>query len=281
VTHVFLYCLAVAAEKYGIVLYGWIAMSNHAHLVVRDTRGNFPEFLAWLNRMIARALNLKWGRHENFWAAEQPSAVWLATHEDAFDKLVYTVANAVRKHLVERCEEWPGATSIRQNLGEGAIELVRPSRFFSDKSKLPKHVSLRAERLPGFEDLSNAEYFAKFDRAVRHQEALARATRKKTGQRVLGRKGVLAQSHLSRPRTPSPRSDVRPHVACRDEARRKIELSALLAFRWGHKIARERYCAGDRAVVFPAGTYRMRRFGVACAPHCATTPPPTPQSRAA
>ena len=74
VEQIYLYCLGEAVQRYGITLHGFIAMSNHQHLVVRDNRPNFPEFLARLHKMIAKAMNALRGRWENFWATEQPSA---------------------------------------------------------------------------------------------------------------------------------------------------------------------------------------------------------------
>jgi hypothetical protein len=92
VTDTFLYCLGEAAARFDVTLHGWIALSNHEHLVVRDNRGNFPEFIAHLHKMIAKALNAHWGRWENFWATEQTNVVYLVNDQDRFDKLIYLLA---------------------------------------------------------------------------------------------------------------------------------------------------------------------------------------------
>lgn len=89
VEDVVLYCLAVAAERFKIEVNGFIAMSNHQHLVIRDMLGNFPDFLAYHNKLVAKALNVHRNRRENFWATEQPNAVHLVEPEDRFAKLVY------------------------------------------------------------------------------------------------------------------------------------------------------------------------------------------------
>ena len=39
VEQIFLYCLGEAVARYGITLHGFIAMSNHEHLIVRDNEG--------------------------------------------------------------------------------------------------------------------------------------------------------------------------------------------------------------------------------------------------
>lgn len=265
ITALFNYCLAVAAQKFGIVTYGWLAMSNHYHLIIGDTYGKVPEFLAWFNRIIARLLNRKWGRRENFWSAEQPSVVWCVTPQDAFDKLIYTLANPVADDLVALAHEWPGASSFLQNTG-GAPELIpRPTAFFSKRSKLPKVIELRAARLPGFERLSDAKYQKKIADAVRHQQKRASERRISRGGSVIGRTRLLAQTHLDFPKKPLARGGLRPHLACRETKRRVRMLARLDEFRAAHRDARERFCLGERGVVFPAGTYRMRSYGVICA----------------
>jgi hypothetical protein len=111
VVEIYLYCLGEAATRYGVTLHGFIAMSNHQHIVLRDNVGNFPEFLAHLNKMIAKAMNARLGRWENFWATEQANAVYLVEAADRFDKLVYVLANPVTHHVVDRVTDWPGASS--------------------------------------------------------------------------------------------------------------------------------------------------------------------------
>src|SRR5688572_21943529 len=64
---VVLYCLGEAAERYRLTLHGWMVMSNHWHLVVRDNRGNLSEFLAHVHKLITKAMNARLGRWENFW----------------------------------------------------------------------------------------------------------------------------------------------------------------------------------------------------------------------
>src|SRR5262249_28550468 len=116
VEQIYLYCLAEAAERYDITLNGFIAMSNHQHVILRDNHGNFPEFLAHVNKMIAKAMNTHLGRWENFWSAEQANAVYLVEAADRFAKLVYILANPVAAHLVDRVTDWPGASSLALNL---------------------------------------------------------------------------------------------------------------------------------------------------------------------
>jgi putative transposase len=265
VEQLFLYCLGEAAERYGVTLHGWIAMSNHEHLIVQDNHGNLPEFIGHLHRMLAKAMNARLGRWENFWASEQTSLVWLVAPDDAFDKLVYLLANPVAADLVEHVRDWPGACSFEQHLSGMAKTVRRPRGFFREDGPMPEQVTLCAERLDGFESLSDADWSARIAGAVRDAEEAARRARAGKGQRVLGRKAVLRALPTDTPKTVAARRGLRPCVACRDPARRQRVLVALVAFREKRKAALIRHLAGERGVLFPCGTYRVRGIFV-CAP---------------
>ena len=65
-----LYCLAEAAQRFEMDIYWLGTTSNHYHDGVGDPHGNYPEFIAHFHRMLAKLMNARWGRWENFWASE-------------------------------------------------------------------------------------------------------------------------------------------------------------------------------------------------------------------
>lgn len=266
VDQIYLYCLGEAALRYELTLHAWMPMSNHQHLEARDNRGNFPAFLAHLNKMLAKALNAHWGRWENLWATEQPNAVYLIDANDRFDKLIYILANPVNDHLVERASDWPGATSLTQVLSGKSITVKRPRGFFSEDGPMPEEVTLRAERPEGFENLTQAEWSKLVLDAIGAAERVARDERVEKKIRVLGRKNVLRAHHTDRPSTVEPRKGLRPNVACKNPEGRIRALAALRAFRIEYRAMFKRWIARVKDVVFPAGTYRLLHFGVPCAP---------------
>jgi REP element-mobilizing transposase RayT len=258
VEQIYLYCLAEAVERYGMTLHGYVAMSNHQHLVVRDNQGNYPAFLAHLNKMTAKAINHLRGRGENFWATEQPNAVYLVEKHDRFAKLVYLLANPVASDLVDRVSDWPGACSWGLSLSGRTMTVRRPrGGFFRSDSTMPAEVPLRVERPEGFEADSDEEWRAKLEEAVRGEEQKARAERVRSRRGILGRKGVLRAVPTDTAKTVEPRGQLRPHLACRNEERRIAELVALVAFRVARGVALQRFLRGERDVVFPQGTYRV------------------------
>jgi hypothetical protein len=260
VDQIYLYCLGEAAERYKVTLNAFIAMSNHQHIMLRDNRGNFPEFLCHLNKMIAKAMNARLGRWEKFWAAEQASAVYLVEPADRFAKLIYLLANPVASHLVDRVTDWPGVSSLALNLSGRSMTVPRPREFFSQKGVMPEEVTIRVERPDGFGDLSESEWSTTLLAALQKEEARARTERLEKGHRVLGRKAVLRALPTDTPETVAPRRRLRPHLACLNKVRREIELSALKTFRFEREEALTRTLAGEIGVLFPLGTYRIRGF---------------------
>jgi REP element-mobilizing transposase RayT len=108
VNRLFCYVLAVAAERYGLLVHAFCVLSNHYHLVVTDPRARLPEFQRYLDGLVARATNCCLGRWESFWDPDSYSAVRLESATDVLDKIVYVLANPVAAGLVRHGSEWPG-----------------------------------------------------------------------------------------------------------------------------------------------------------------------------
>jgi REP element-mobilizing transposase RayT len=264
VEQIYLYCLGEAVARFGMTLYAFVAMSNHQHLLIRDNLGNYPKFLEHLNKMLAKALNAHWGRCENLWANEQPNMVVVVEPADVFRKLVYVLANPVADHLVDRVAHWPGATSFAQHLSGRIRTVERPRGFFREDGPMPARVTLRLERPEGFAELDEAAWVEKLTTAVRAEEDKARSGRARSGLKIVGRKAILAASPRDTASSFERRRNLRPIIACRNVRRRMAELDNIVAFRVAYRDALQRWCAGERTVEFPVGTYRMRKFGVQC-----------------
>ena len=266
-SNIFLYTLGEAANFYGIELIAWHAASNHYHAVVHDPKGNLPLFLERFHQLCARALNAHWGRWENLWADEQPCTVRLIEDADVFEKVVYALANPVVDNLVDRVFDWPGANSLRYTRDEPySLVVRRPTVFFREDGPMAESVKLTVTPPPAHRNDRSA-WVARVHAAVREKERVARERRAAERTRIVGRRRVLAASPFDRPSTQEPRRNLRPQIACLNRERRIRELVALRQFRAAYGEARRRFVAGQRDVVFPAGTFQMRvRFGVRCAP---------------
>jgi len=265
VTTIVGYCLAVAAERYGVQVHAVCVLSNHLHLVITDLRGTRPEFCRWLFEFTAKCLNAHWGRWENLWASEPPSVVRLADAEAQLAKVVYTLTNPVAAGLVTEHHLWPGLISRPARLGRSEA-FKRPKGFFREKGPLPREAALTVAPLPAFAHLPQERCAALLAEAVTAQEEVLAAERRATGKGVLGRRGVLRQSAFDTPSRREPRRALSPRVAGGNKWARIEALQRLRDFVTGYRDAWRRWRTGERGAVFPFGTYGLRLYaGVCCA----------------
>jgi REP element-mobilizing transposase RayT len=197
----FLYCLIDAALRCEIDVLLPCAMSNHYHAVIYDRAGRYPEFIEHFHKLLARSQNALRGRWENLWSAEQTCVVKLVDREAVMDKLIYTAANPVLDHLVDRVHYWPGVNGLGALLAGRPLRATRPLHFFRPDGPMPDALELPltapAELGPA------AAVVAELRGRVRAVELECAAERARTGGRVLGRRAVLAQSWRDSPAEPA------------------------------------------------------------------------------
>ncbi len=263
---IFDYCLAEAAARHEIELIAWVAMSNHYHAVVHDPKGRLPAFLEHFHKMLARSLNVRWCRWENFWSTEQTCVTYLPTPQDVFDKVLYVLSNPMAAHLVDRLVHWPGSSSL-QHLDGRETTQERPTSFFNADGCMPARVPLRAVQPPCTRSSETFEaWTARVRDALSRTEHELDGVRARSKVRIVGRKAVLRVAPSESPATATPRRNLRPAIACKDDANRLRVLAQLVTFRTEYRNARLRFEQGAHDVVFPAGTYRLRAWGARCAP---------------
>jgi putative transposase len=255
-TNAFLYCLAVAAQRFRVDVLLTLAESNHHHTVFFDRYGNAPAFVEYFHKLFARSQNALRGRWENFWAAEEPCLTRLLDRETVIAKLVYAATNPVKDRLVERVHQWPGANTYPDLLTGRAIVARRPLHFFRPTGPMPESATLEMTIPPelGHRDAMIENVRAGVD-AVERQILEERA---RTGAGVLGRRGVLEQSWKDSPTTVEPRRNLRPRFAG-GVVERVAALLDYRAFLASYRSARARWLE-RRDVLFPLGTYWLVRF---------------------
>lgn len=253
----FTYCLAEAAERYGIEVMLPVAMSNHHHTVIFDRFGTVPEFNEHFHKMFAKSQNALRGRWENLWSSEQVCVVRLVDRADVMSKLVYTATNPVKDRLVERVHQWPGVNGLSALLTQRPMRANRPKHFFRANGPMPEAVTLNLTVPP---ELGEPEQILQElrEQVAAVESAVARE-RSRTGARVLGRRGVLRQSWRDSPTSQEPRRNLRPTIAARSTWSRIEAILRNRDFLIAYREARERWSVGE-ATVFPAGTYWLRRF---------------------
>jgi REP element-mobilizing transposase RayT len=259
----FIYCLAVAAQRNDVDILDFVQMSNHLHDAIYDRHGNAPAFYEHFHKLLAKCVNAQRGRWENFFNSAPVSVVRLETREDVINKLVYVATNPVKDDLVERVEDWPGASGYCALMNGEPLHATRPKHFFAKTGTMPAEVTLHLVIPPelGDREILLAEVRERVA-AVEADEALRRA---RTGKRVLGRYAILRQSWRDSPTSREPRRGLRPTIAARNLWARLEAIQRKREFTAAYRKARAALLAGT-PIPFPYGTYALRRFmGIAVA----------------
>jgi putative transposase len=252
-TAIFKYCLALAAQKTGVIIHAVCVMSNHHHLVVTDPLGQLPDFLRELHRTTAKALNASQGQWENLWSSEQPNAVRLGDGEDVARKMAYVATNPVDAGLVADPSDWPGL-----NVWETEDLVVeRPLDYFSPRGEAPERLTLRIEP-PPHASLPGTPFRERLKTLIADRIAAASRAVNAAGLTFLGCAAVLGTSFIARAKSYEVKRGMVPTVAASDPGLRAGLLRARNAFLIAYDSALARWRQGVREAVFPAGTWWMR-----------------------
>ena len=262
------FALAYNANKHGIGIYAFCALSNHHHLPAHEPHGNGADFRRDFHSQVTRSLNVYRGTSEAKWTPDQKSPVVLYDQEALLDKIAYTIANPCRHHLVDTPEKWPGVISLVKDLAGEPKVIKKPKCFYDPNGDVPEEVSLKYVKPPELAHMTIEEYRNEIARRV---EAKCKAARKARKGRVVGGAAILSQDPTEKAKTEKKKGDLNPRFACSQKELRIALLLWLVEFRLAHRKARLAFEAGDTEVEFPFGTYlHARRYHV----KCATTGPP-------
>jgi len=250
----------------GVRLFGLCVMSNHLHLLVRDTQGELAAWASYLLGNLARSINAIRKRcgvvFERRYSAEP-------VLDDAalLDRLVYVVTNPVNAGLCNQSCHWPGLLLWAQ-AGEPELREVswvgrkpyRKARYrarqrgqappspegFRVRGRLVIH-SLAAEI--GSASEGRCEIAA----AIAGRERELAADFRRSGKPVMTRREVLAQDWQAAPRHPK-RS---PRPACHTSERilRKAFIEGFRDFVDAFREASAQWRLGIPDAHFPPWSY--------------------------
>jgi len=260
----FVYALGVCADKFGILVHAAVLMSTHEHLVLTDLLGLLPDFLREFHRLVALGTKQLRGWEGPVWDAEKASVVRLLTPEAILEKIAYCMANPVAAGLVRRALDWPGLTTTPQQLGRHVFEATRPGVYFDAKNPLwPDRIQVRLTLPPSLEGQMSLEQFEhRVAAELEQQEQDARREVAKAGRSFLGADRCKRANPYRRARSFEPLRDRNPTFAVGRGNREAFfaAVAELRAFRQAYRQALQEWRAGVRDVVFPPGTWAMRRL---------------------
>lgn len=131
-----LFWLAKAKTKYGseIELFAFIFMSNHFHLLLRDTKGQLPQFMGYFQGNLAKSINILLGRKGKFWFREYDDVI-VDGENEFWNRYAYTVLNPVKSGLVASAAQWQGVNSLQFQLENKAVEITGINRSEFNEAK--------------------------------------------------------------------------------------------------------------------------------------------------
>ncbi len=259
-------------------------ISTHYHLVANNGTGCITDFIQDLNALIARELNSLRGTSGAIFE-RHPGIQTVVGDGRVFRHCVYTLANAVAAGIVHKTAHWKGSNSLRMEYGkEYVVSKPRVGLWskkvqhkhrkssqdsgraaLADRSKLPDTAVLMLDRPPIMSELSDAELRAKIREALTEKET--ELAQKRAGKPVLGMKAALKIHWRTLPKDGEELFGRQPNFSTETVAQRVAMKRLRKDFPREHADALARWNAGDRDVVFPAGTVRMRlRHNVATEP---------------
>ena len=257
----FKYLLAICAERYGMRIHSYCVMSTHFHIILTDVRGELPKFLAQFHRLLALCVQRLRGWEGSVWDSGETSVVRLETSEAVVDKMGYVLANPVASGLVRYARDWPGAKSHVDDIGGGHVRASRPRVYLDTKrGQWPETAELELA-LPAYVEAHEADAWRDAVKAsVAEHEARGREAVAESGRPFLGARRAETASPYERATSVEPRRDRNPTFAVGGVVGAyAAAVQALRAFRAAYAAALERWRAGVRDVVFPAGTWWMVR----------------------
>jgi REP element-mobilizing transposase RayT len=266
-------CLAWAADKHQVTIYGFVFMSNHFHMLVSAPLLNLSEFLGEFQGRLARDLNALHGRTSYFWD-DRFRCEHVLDDKAMIDKLGYILTNPVESLLVRHPEQWPGVSSWEAHMSDAKVSgrfiLMKEYRAMlrEDPDLTLEEARIRytfeLAKLPCWEDLSDAEYRDKVREHVdgRCNEICTYAD--DIGASFMGAKAVMRQDW--RRMADSPKRSPQPLCHCYDAELIEAHRKWLYEVWDSYKKAMGAFHSRSRKTMpqFPPGTYppgRLRCVG--------------------
>jgi REP element-mobilizing transposase RayT len=196
--------LGRALELYPVLLHLVVVASNHIHLIVTaESVKLLSDFMRHFNSNIAREAGRLYGWREKFWGRRY-TAIPILDNDKLVERAVYLLSHGCKEGLVLRPKDWPGVNCV-EALTRGktltGVWYDRTKEYEAERAgqdwssaDFAKHYPVPLSPLPCFTDLSLGQQRARYRAMVHDIEAQTRRLFVRAGRRVLGAKGVRAQS---------------------------------------------------------------------------------------
>lgn len=262
------------STRYEVKIYAIAIEGNHIHNVAHFPKANRACFMRDFNSSVARSVPRYQGNYPGGGLfARRFSAEHLPGDADIEDRFFYTVLQPVNDGLVDDISQYPGYNCFDDAVTgrERKCKVIRWKEYNDARRRDPavsieeftEICTLRFERLPGYEDLSQQQYEMMMRAKLR--ERTAEIIRRRGGKPSLGSHNLSKIKPGERPHKTktSGRKDHRPRILSRDPVRRSTAEAWYFTTYFEYRRCSKRYRSGDLSVEFPKGTYKPPIFTVA------------------
>ena len=206
--------LTKAKVRWGnaIDIYGFIFLSNHFHLILKDPRGQLAKFMCYFQANVAKAVNRLLGRNGKFWSREYDDVI-VDGENEFLDRLSYILCNAVKSGLVATPAQWSGVSSYEymmenKSVSSTVLDLTRYNDARrhdrkADKKDFETEFSFELAVPPMLADKKPKERVAFIKELMK--SAMSKYRKERLYKPALGMKKVKAQSPFDRPKKPKKR----------------------------------------------------------------------------
>jgi REP element-mobilizing transposase RayT len=256
--------------RHEITLYGFALEGNHIHLVTHITKNNRGDFLRDLKSTIAKSVPKLtptylgggvWDRRfSNEFIADD------ATLEEYF---FYVALQPIKDGLVDKISDYPGYNCFHDAVWGIARRFkifngtayYRAKRYGANvrKADFYEEFTLRYERLPGYEHLSQKEYaILMHEKLEERRQDILRARAAEGKKSSVGRERLkkVVPGSLPKWTKTSTATTHRPRVLSLCHQKRAEMRAWYFGIFFQFKDASSCYRQGNMSAEFPAGTYR-------------------------
>lgn len=205
--------IAKYQELFGIIIFAYVVLGNHIHILARAPEKNLWRFEQAVNREIAKRINRLRNRRGHFWERRYDEQMVLEIG-DILAALIYILLNPVNHGLVEHPLLWPGLICFQHLLdGKDRKYLFTDFTAYNKAKKkaacLGQKVSIRdfqtehllkLSPIPQFENMTQEQRAKEIRKLVAENAARIKRERRANGQGFLGRAAILRQNHTAIPR---------------------------------------------------------------------------------
>jgi REP element-mobilizing transposase RayT len=265
--------LARYQELYGVTIYAFVIMGNHYHLLAKFPRSNKAAFFQAFNAIIAKLTNHYVDAFEGgrLWA-RRVRVQAVPRNEDIENEFFYSALNPVSSGLTRLVSSYRSYSSFTDAVYDRrkTFTVINWAEYNNRKRFNPnikpqdyasKH-TLTYSRLPGYEDMTKAEYIKVMHKKLEENRTRAIEKRLSEGKGFANVESLAKQTAGARPRATknSKRDTHRPLVLTLCMKTKEQFLSWYFSMLEAYRLASRHFRAGDSNHEFPRGTYQPTRF---------------------